>query len=175
MTTFRRVWQMPSPDTFDIPAIGALVMKHMVGVTVDPFARNKRWATYTNDLNPNTTAEQHLPAVEFLNGLADRGVTADVVLFDPPYSPRQIVECYESAGLEVGRDDTQNARLYADCRRAIRRLCEYDSRVLSFGWNTSGMGEGFELEEVLIVCHGGAHNDTLCIVERMSQEQRPLL
>jgi hypothetical protein len=40
--------------------------------------------------------------------------------------------------------------------------------VLSFGWNTVGMGKkrGFEILEIMLVCHGGAHNDTICMAER---------
>jgi hypothetical protein len=170
----RRVWAMPTADTFDIPAIGILVRKYLRGISVDPFARNKRWATHTNDLNPATVAEHHMPAPEFLAMLVDKGVRADVVLFDPPYSPRQIAECYAAAGMPVTTKTTQNAALYAVCRREIRRLCKRGSVVLSFGWNTCGMGAGFRIEELLVVCHGAAHNDTLCMVERMSEEQLEL-
>lgn len=166
---------MPSRDTFDIAPIGKLVRRHMVGVSVDPFARNKRWATYTNDLNPDTAAEHHMQAVDFLNMLADQGVVADVILFDPPYSPRQIMECYQAVGLTTNQQATQSARLYADCRRAIRRLCKKGTLVLSFGWNSSGMGKGFEMQEILMVCHGAAHNDTICLVERMTEKQVELL
>lgn len=170
----RRVWQMPAADTFDVPAIGGLVRKYLRGVSVDPFARNKRWATLTNDLNPSTLAEHHMQAPEFLCMLADQGIQADVVLFDPPYSPRQVAECYAAAGMPVTKTTTQNAALYAACRRQIRRLCKRGTVVLSFGWNTCGMGAGFRTEELLIVCHGAAHNDTLCLVERMHEEQMEL-
>jgi hypothetical protein len=170
----RRVWQMPSGDTFDVPAMGALVRKHLRGVSVDPFARNKRWATHTNDLNPDTTAEHHMHAADFLSMLADRGVVADVVIFDPPYSPRQIAECYAAAGLTTDMQATQNAKLYADCRAAIRRLCKHGTVVLSFGWNSAGMGAGFALDELVLVCHGGAHNDTICMVEHMTERQEDL-
>jgi hypothetical protein len=42
--------------------------------------------------------------------------------------------------------------------------------VLSFGWNTNGIGlaRGFNIEEILLVAHGGAKNDTICTVERKS-------
>lgn len=173
-TVFRRIWQMPSADTFDVPAMGALVKKHLRGVSVDPFARNKRWATYTNDLSTATSAEYHMHAIDFLNMLGDRGVIADVVIFDPPYSSRQMVECYASVGLKTNMQATQNAKLYADCRTAIRRLCKQGTTVLSFGWNSSGMGPGFKLDELLLVCHGGAHNDTICLVESMTQKQNDL-
>lgn len=167
----RRVWEMPNASTFDVRAIGDMVRKYMRGVSVDPFARNKRWATYTNDLNPATEAEYHLHAQEFLKMLADQGVVADTVLFDPPYSPRQITECYAAAGLTADMQATQNAKLYAECKREIRRLCVPGSRVLCFGWNSAGMGSGFEIEEIMLVCHGAAHNDTICMVERMTAKQ----
>ena len=170
----RRVWAMPSADTFDVPPIAALVRKYLHGVSVDPFARNKRWATHTNDLNPATEAENHLDAVKFLELLATRGVKADCILLDPPYSPRQITECYAAAGLKAGMKDTQNAALYSRVRTAARRLCTSGTTVLSFGWNSAGMGKGFEMLELLLVAHGGAHNDTICLVERMVQPELDL-
>lgn len=172
---FSRAWAMPSADTFDVRPIGDLVRRHLRGVSVDPFARNKGWATHTNDLNPATSAAHHLDAADFLRLMADEGVAADVVIFDPPYSPRQITECYSAIGRIAGQQDTQSARLYAECRREIRKLCRKGSVVLSFGWNSVGMGKGFEIEEVLLVCHGGAHNDTICMVERMVESQDSLL
>jgi 23S rRNA G2069 N7-methylase RlmK/C1962 C5-methylase RlmI len=169
---FRRVWAMPSADTFSIGAIGDLVKSHLKGVSVDPFARNKRWATYTNDLNQNTQAEYHMDAVAFLAMLADQGVKADVVLFDPPYSPRQISECYAEAGLTTNMKSTQSAVLYAECRAQIRRLLREGGTVISFGWNSTGMGEGFTKHEIMLVCHGGAHNDTICVVETFDGDKQ---
>jgi len=29
-----------------------------------------------------------------------------------------------------------------------------------------GKSRGYILEDLLLVCHGGAHNDTICIAER---------
>lgn len=165
---------MPSADTFDCQPIGGLVRKYLRGVSVDPFARNKRWATYTNDLNPNTAAEYHMDAVAFLEMLAGRGVDADVVIFDPPYSPRQIAECYAEAGLSAGMQDTQSGRFKRLCRDAIRKITKPGGVVLSFGWNSVGMGPGFAGEEMLIVCHGGDHNDTICFVERCVEKQEEL-
>ena len=161
---------MPSADTFDCPHIEGFVRKYLAQskVSVDPFARNKPWATHTNDLNPNTMAKSHLDAEAFLIGLASNGVKADLILFDPPYSPRQISECYKEAGLKVTMQDTQNAALYKRVRDAAMPILDVGGIVLSFGWNTCGMGtkRGFEPLEVLIVDHGGAHNSTLCLAER---------
>lgn len=83
-----RTWAMPSASTFTIKPIRELVKRYLnkAEVSIDPFARNCGWATYTNDLSPDTTAGYHLPASEFLELMVERGVQADVVLFDPPYS-----------------------------------------------------------------------------------------
>lgn len=168
-----RAWAMPNADTFSVPVIGDLVKRNLKGVSVDPFARNKRWATYTNDLNPTTKAEYHMDAVEFLELLAEKGVKADVLILDPPYSARQVTECYADAGLKATAMDT-SANFYARTRRAARGVCKNGTVVMSFGWNSCGMGEGFEPLELLLVAHGGAHNDTICLVEEMTQEQLSL-
>lgn len=161
-----RAWAMPTRDTFSCPPIAALVQKYLRGVSVDPFARNNAWATYRNDLDPTTSAEYHMDAEAFLDLLTSRGVQADCILIDPPYSPRQISECYASIGLKASQQDTQNAALYARVRSAARKLCKPGTTILSFGWNSAGMGDGFDIVELLLVAHGGAHNDTICMVQR---------
>lgn len=162
---------MPSADTFSVKPIAAFVARHLRGVSVDPFARNSTLATHRNDLNPQTAAEHHMDAAEFMEMLAERGTLADCILLDPPYSPRQISECYAAAGKKAGMADTQNAALYKRIREAARKLCRPGTIVLSFGWNSAGMGKGFVTEEILLVAHGGAHNDTICLAERMVAQQ----
>lgn len=168
---FHRAWAMPNAETFSIKPIGALVQRFLREsmVSVDPFSRNKTWATFTN---PTTQADNHVDAREFLLNLQKAGVMVDLVLFDPPYSPRQISECYQAVGRKVGMKDTQSAVLYSECRNLIKDLVAPDGIVISCGWNTVGMGinRGFELLEILLVCHGGAHNDTIVTVERKTED-----
>lgn len=167
---FRRVWDMPNPDTFDGNEISGFVQKYLMKsrVSVDPFARNKRWATHTNDLNPNTAAEFHLDALEFLKEMKFLNVQADLVIFDPPYSVCQVKECYESIGIEFQHKDTQRTAAWTPERDLINKLLTKDGIVLSFGWNSIGMGKerGFEIIEGLLVCHGSTHHDTICMAER---------
>lgn len=166
---FNRVWAMPNADTFSIPDIGAFVKRylHSSEVSVDPFARNNRWATHTNDLNPNTQAQHHMEAREFLKNMIP-DASCDLAIFDPPYSPRQISEVYESIGKKCGMKDTQSAVLYSEARDLLLPLLTSEAVVLSFGWNSVGMGKGrgFEIFEILLVCHGGGHNDTICLAEK---------
>lgn len=154
---FSRIFAMPSGDTFSITPIGAFVRKYTHGVIVDPFARNSNIATYTNDLNPETTAQLHMDAEEACLLWIEQGVRADVAIFDPSYRPRQITECYSAVGRAVGMQETQSGRMY---RRARDRLCQLmkpGGVVLSFGWSSNGMGlkRGYEIEEIMLVAHGG--------------------
>ena len=176
MTEFSRVWAMPSPDTFSIPPISQLVRWHLrtAKVSVDPFARNNLWATHTNDLNPTTAAEHHMDATIFLAKMAAEHVKADLILLDPPYSPRQISECYQSAGMKATTRDTQNSRMMAEIRLGIEAIAAPGCTAITFGWNSTGMGDRWETNRIMLVCHGGAHNDTICMVQRKT-DVAPLL
>lgn len=109
-----------------------------------------------------------MDAAEFLRMLKAKGITADVGLFDPPYSPRQVQECYQGIGKVVTIEDTQMVEIRREARNLLAELIEPNGYVVSFGWNSAGIGigRGFEQVELLLVCHGGWHNDTICTVER---------
>lgn len=169
---FDREFAMPSATTFSIAPIGRWVLRWTQlfarHTSIDPFARDSRLCTYTNDINPKTRALYHMDAEKFLLQMRQDGVAAHLAIFDPPYSPRQISECYKGCGLPVTAKDTQNAALYRRVRNALDPLIVPGGIVLSFGWSSNGMGKtrGYEIEEMLLVAHGGAHNDTICIAER---------
>ncbi len=174
----RREWAMPNKNTFDIQPIRLFVEKYLdvSSVSVDPFARNKRWATHTNDLNPNTKAEHHLDALGFLELLKARGVKVDLIIFDPPYSLEQCKRSYENINLKFTYEMTHRVGRWKADKSLFDEIIELNGIVLSFGWNSIGMGinRGYALEEMLVVCHGGAHNDTICIAERKTSEQLKL-
>ncbi len=173
-----RVWAMPSSDTFDISPIGDFVKKYLrqSKVSVDPFARNKRWATYTNDLNPETAAEYHLDARDFLQTLIDKDIPADLVLFDPPYSLHQAKVTYDALKFKPEWNWMWNVGRWTYEHELIAKILQPDGIVLTFGWTSQGMGiqNLFTIDEILLVCHGGAHNDTICTAERKVAHQIPL-
>lgn len=167
-----RLWAMPNSKTFDIPVIRGLIMKYSHGIIIDPFANNMNIKNYikcdkyiSNDLDPQYKCDYNLEAQEFLKMFDDKSV--DVALVDPPYSPRQVSECYKGFGRTVTMSDT-NMSYFSDLRNQLSRIIKDDGIVISFGWNTNGIGKkyGFEIIEILIVAHGGHHNDTLVTVER---------
>lgn len=171
MTKFSRKFAMPNSETFSLPPIAELLRRYIPDKSlcvVDPFARNSKWGTVTNDLSPDTKAQFHLLAEEFItNDLFDEAC-ADVVLFDPPYSPRQIQECYQHIGRRCSTQDTQNARLYKTVKDGLDRLLKPGGIAICCGWNSMGfgIGRGYEMLEILLVPHGAAHNDTIVTVER---------
>lgn len=172
-TPIKRAWAMPNANTFDIRPIGDLVQKYIAQshLSVDPYARNRAWATFTNDLNPATDAMWHMDAIEFLALLANEGVVADLLILDPPYSPRQVKECYDSFGHKMQQGDALLGAVRKKLKAEACRLLAPNGVVITCGWNTVGMGKtlGFELVEILVCCHGSDHNDTLTTVERRVQ------
>jgi hypothetical protein len=161
-----RVWSMPSSATFTIKPIKELLQRYNVGVGwIDPFAGNYSPAEYTNDLNPNTKAICHKDAKEFLEGVGSFGYVGG--LYDPPYSLRQIIECYDGFGMTVDKK-WATTKFYTDTKNLLAKLIEPGGLAISFGWNSIGLGKkrGFEIIEILLVSHGRLHNDTIVTVER---------
>lgn len=98
-----REWAMPSKHTFTILPIRKLLNSEITdGLWIDPFCGYNSPAKIRNDLNPNVPAEYHMNAIEFLRMFEPNSV--DGVLFDPPYSPRQVRECYDEIGTDIPFD-----------------------------------------------------------------------
>lgn len=139
-------------------------------MSVDPFARDCHLAEITNDLDCETSAEFHLDALEFLKGLETASV--DTLLYDPPYSPRQVSECYKRLGRTVDMQTTQ-ASYWGKQKAEIARVVKAGGIVITCAWNSGGIGKkyGFEIKEILLVAHGGWHNDTIVTVEQKLVER----
>ena len=159
-----RVWAMPNKNTFSIKPIGKLLRKYIYGFSVDPFANSNRYATKTNDLDPQFDTDTNMDAVDFLKTLKKDSV--DSVLFDPPYSSTQISKSYRRLGLNVNFETTQGS-YWRKLKKEIKRIVVCGGICISCGWNSGGIGKqyGFEIIEILLVSHGGAHHDTIVTVE----------
>ena len=161
---------MPNKWTFTIKPIRGLLQRYGVNHGwVDPFAGENSPAEITNDLNPKMPTNYHLHALDFCDILEGdyKGV-----LFDPPYSLRQMKECYNSIGIDkISVEDTNH--FPRNVRNAIAPKIKMGGYCLSFGWSSEGIGKkaGFEIIEILLVAHGGKHNDTIVTVEKKCREQ----
>lgn len=166
-----RVWSMPNKNTFEILPIKKLIAEEvdLRKYWIDPFANRNKVATVTNDLSLEYDTDYHLDALDFMKVFADNSV--DGVLYDPPYSPRQVSECYNDVGYNVTWDTTK-ASFWGNHKREISRIVKLGGKVITFGWNSGGIGYkyGFEIERILLVPHGGWHNDTICTVEIKTHE-----
>lgn len=166
-----RIWSMPNKNTFEIPPIKALLEEEvdLSKYWIDPFANRNKIASVTNDLNLEYDTDYHLDALDFLKLFEDASV--DGVLYDPPYSSRQVSECYNDVGYTVTWDTTK-ASFWGNHKREISRIVKIGGKVITFGWNSGGIGYkyGFEIERILLVPHGGWHNDTICTVEVKTHE-----
>lgn len=159
-----RIWAMPNKWTFSIKPISELLKEEVDnGIWIDPFAGKMSPAKITNDLNPERDTTYHMDALEFLKMFNDCSI--DGVLYDPPYSPSQVRECYDDIGGDIKWDG--RSTFWSDTKNEIARILKPNGKAICFGWNSMGIGitRGFEMTRVLLVPHGGNRNDTICTVE----------
>ena len=170
---FDRKWEMPNSNTFTIKCISELIRKYNSPVprsgpkfiSIDPFANTNRIAKITNDIDPKVKADYNMDALDFLKSFDKNSV--DLILFDPPYSPRQVSEVYRKLGKSVNMQTTQLS-FWSKLKIEIARIMKVGGWSICFGWNSNGVGKtrGFEIKEILLVAHGTNHNDTICTVEQ---------
>jgi hypothetical protein len=160
----RRHWEMPNANTFLIPSVAELLREHVGDGSewADPFANRNSPVQHTNDINPEMPTGHHLDAAEFLAGFDDCSLAG--VLLDPPYSMRQIREKYENYG---------NVKQITPVIREAARVVRVGGYVISFGWNSNGIGkhQNFHTVSIDLIAHGGQHNDTIVTVEQKTAHQ----
>lgn len=168
-----RKWSMPNGKTFTIKPIKKLIQEELVnGIIIDPFANESSIKSImtdnheyiTNDLDTSYDTDFHMDALDFLKMFDEESV--DMVLYDPPYSPRQVSEIYKKLNRTVNMQTTQ-ASYWSNQKKEISRIVKKGGKVITFGWNSGGIGKNnsFEITRILLVPHGGWHNDTICTVE----------
>jgi hypothetical protein len=139
-TILRRVYAPANKWTFRIPPIRRLLREYDMSGWVDPFSGKYSPAEITNDIEWKE-AKYHIDGLLFLKGLPDTCLS----------------------GGTAGRLEYQSA-----CKDEIARIIKPGGYAICFGWDSIGLGKGrrFTLMEVLLVCHGAAHRDTIVTIER---------
>ena len=157
-----RTWVMPSKWTFKMAPVQKLFGKYDVGPGfADPFAGENSPAEITNDIEGRGNRFQ-MDGLEFLKTFDDNSLPG--CLFDPPYSVEQCLRRYTPKhNGTAGRTE-----YWARCKDEIGRIVKPGGLVISFGWDSTGIGKkrGFEIIEIMLLCHGACHNDTIVTVER---------
>lgn len=149
-----REWAMPNHKTFEIKPINRLLVQEL----------GEDWKNTTTDPFPFPYKEDALGSLS-----KHTWNTVNQLVFDPPYSLRQLQEVYKGLGRALTQRESQ--RYWSDLKDVIAFIVKPGGKVISFGWNSCGIGKtrGFEIQRILIVCHGGHHNDTICTVEKKVQ------
>jgi tRNA1(Val) A37 N6-methylase TrmN6 len=162
-----RKWAMPNKWTFTIKPIADLLKEEVTtGLWCDPFAGMNSPAQITNDIRPSMPTTHHMPALDFLKSFPNSHF--DGVLYDPPYSPRQVKECYDSAELaEWGLKWDGRTTFWSETMDEVSRILKPNGKLICCGWTSMGgsMSRGFEMQRILLVPHGGRKNDTIVTVE----------
>ena len=167
-----RIWSMPNQNTFSIKPIRELIERYVDGkkYIIDPFVRESpfKGLCLSNDIDANIKADYNMDALDFLKQQEGQ---FELCLFDPPYSPRQVSECYKNSGVAVNIQTTQSS-FWTNIKKEISRLVIEDGYCITCGWNSGGIGKkyGFEIIEILLVPHGGWHNDTIIVVEQKAAQ-----
>lgn len=127
---------MPNKNTFKIKPIQELIQRYIYpgAVIVDPFANDSKIATITNDIDEQYDTDYHLDALDFLKMFNDNSV--DIVLYDPPYSSRQVSECYKKINKSVNKETTQSS-YWSKQKEEIVRILKQDGICISCGWNSN--------------------------------------
>lgn len=136
----------PNKETFQIPPIKKLLRKYVGFAYLDVFP-------YPFDMD----------ALAMLQTFESNSVRH--IVLDPPYSERQLAESYKLKG---NFSIQGKPKYWAQIKNEVMRICEVDGIVITMGWNSVGMGasRNYQKLEVLLVCHGAQHNDTIVTVER---------
>ena len=144
---------MPNHRTFEIEPINKFIKENLGSDYVDPFPY-----PFKQD------------AIDFLKSIKTNSINS--LVFDPPYSQYQLKEKYKNLGIYFhnSNDNDQNRRItkyWSNCKKEIARIIKPKGKVISFGWNSGGIGKknGFKIEKILLVNHGSQHNDTICTLE----------
>ena len=144
---FGRAWAMPNHKTFTIKPIKELIEQERIeGKFVDLFPH-----PYSED------------ALSFLKFTPSNCVF--FMLYDPPYSQRQLFEMYKG----LGQNLQSNAAYFKELDSEIHRVMAPGGKVIKFGWNSKKISRHFEIDRILLVSHGAAHNDTIVTVQRKAQ------
>jgi len=144
ITTYRKA--PPNKETFQIKPIKKLIKKYVGLAFLDAFP-------YPYNLDA-------LSLLATFKNESEKGI-----VLDPPYSDRQLAESYKRIG---GMSIIGNPSYWAKIKDEAGRVCMPGGIVISFGWNSTGLGacRNFEKLEILLVNHGAQHNDTIVTVER---------
>lgn len=150
-----KAWAMASKNTFTIPPIKRLIEEEIGTVSsqtvLEPFP-----------------FESRIDCFDYFKQFKDSSMIYGLI--DPEYSLRQRSEHYRRNQCYL-KDKRAGWHTSAGWTSAVKdqvaRIIKPGGKTITFAWNSSGIGmkRGFIQTRILLVSHGGDHNDTICTVE----------
>lgn len=144
--------------TFKSKKLRQWVEENVEGKVLNLFAGNTKLECNEtrNDLDESMEAHYHMDAVEFCRQWT--GDKFDTIILDPPYSYRKSMEKYNGKIMSP----------FNQLKDEILNIINPNGIVMTFGYHSISMGKsrGFIQEHILLINHGGAIHDTICIIER---------
>ena len=154
---FHYLTQPPKRYTFEMPKLKLWVESQCKGRVLNLFGGSTRLRCneISNDIDINMKTDYHMDVMEFVEKW--EGEPFNTVILDPPYNWRKAKEKYD--GRMIGK--------YPQLKNKLLNIITKESIVITFGYDTVGMSKsrGFNKIAICLVCHGGDHRDTLCLVE----------
>lgn len=152
-------------DTMRCNAARAIVVAELGGggQILDPFARNCEFAhPYTNDINPDTRAMEHLDAEDWLQEISDKYLSEsfDGAILDPPFSNHQAEEIYGTSNLYT------NPAKMKKIEMLLGNLIRSGGKIVKFGYNSNFSHNSFECIGIFLVRYGGSMNDMIISVHQ---------
>ena len=148
--------QPPKKWTFMQPKLKTYVESWCSGYVLNLFAGKVKLNVneYRVDLSPEYKPDSIMDAYDFVLHCTAKYNT---IILDPPYNLRKAREKYE--GKYIGS--------FTKIKNELSKLLEPGGRTITLGYDTVGMSKsrGFKKIAVCVICYGGDHNDTLCVVE----------
>ncbi|MFW6025478.1 MAG: hypothetical protein ACOCRX_03980 [Candidatus Woesearchaeota archaeon] len=154
---FTYLIQPPKKWTFEQPKLKIWTEKNCEGKVLNLFSGKTKLNVneYRVDINPENSPDVVMDAFDFVNFT---NMTFDTIILNPPYNIRKSREKYN--GKYIGN--------LTKIKNKLSRILNENGIIIHYGYDSIGMGakRGFKKEEICLVCHGGDHNDTICLKER---------
>ena len=149
--------QPPKKYTFEQVKLKQYVESYCIGKVLNLFAGkvklnvNEIRVDISNEYKPDYCVD----AYKFITSW--RNNKFDTVILDPPYNIRKSREKYYDRWIGS----------LTKIKNYLPNIIKNGGRIISLGYDTVGMSNnrGFRKIALCVVCHGGDHNDTLCLVE----------
>lgn len=158
---FTYLAQPPKKFTFEQPKLKKWCEKWCKGKVLNLFAGKTTLLCdeYRIDINKEMKADWYGDSFEFVS-ITKRKF--DTIILDPPYNLRKAREAYKGHYISS----------YKKIKDQLMNILNDGGRIITFGYDSVGMSKrkGVEKIAVCLVCHGGDHNDTICLVEEKKNQ-----